>query len=106
MLHLITNLLLYYITGTMILALIGNISKKARFFARILSCYLLLITCAAYGVVTSVVLRLLGRQSIAQWVVARAFKNLTCPIVGIEFRVEGEEKLETRPAVFVSNHQS
>lgn len=90
----------------MVLTLLGRVSKTCRFFARILTAYVLLVTVAAYGVVASAVLRLVGRASIAQWATARAFAFIGCPIMGVEFIIEGEEKLLTRPAVFVSNHQS
>ncbi|KAA8893731.1 hypothetical protein FN846DRAFT_787539 [Sphaerosporella brunnea] len=95
------------IIGTiMVLSLLGRFFKGCRFYARILTCYVLLATCATYGVVASLTLRVLGRVSIAQWAVARAFKTVGCSIMGIDFEVEGEEYLDTRPAVFVSNHQS
>jgi len=90
----------------MVLSLLGRFFKSCRFYARILTCYVLLLTCATYGVVASLALRAVGRVSIAQWTTARAMKNLGCPVMGIEFVVEGEEHLDTRPAVFVSNHQS
>ena len=106
MFRLFSNLLIYYLLATMTLSLIGQVSKKARFFSRLLSCYFLLMTCAAYGVLASVVLRLAGRKSLAQWATARAFKAVVCPAVGVEFKVIGEEKLNTRPAVFMSNHQA
>lgn len=90
----------------MVLSLLGQVFRTCRFYARILTCYVLLATCASYGVVASVALRLVGRVSIAQWTTARAMKNLGCPILGIEFEVEGEPTLDTRPVVFISNHQS
>ena len=90
----------------MVLTLLGRFFKTGRFYARILSCYFLLVTVAAYGVVASVALRLVGKASIAQWTTGRAFKNLTCPLIGLEFKVINEENLGIRPAVFVSNHQS
>ncbi|KAL7271793.1 1-acylglycerol-3-phosphate O-acyltransferase [Rhizina undulata] len=98
--------LLSWITAIMVLSVLGIVWKQGRFYARILSCYLLLVTCATYGVVASIALRFVGKASIAQWTTARAFKNLTCPLMGLDFKVVGEERLETRPAVFVSNHQS
>ena len=62
--------------------------------------------CASYGVLASVVLRLIGKVGLAQWTTGRAFLAVTCPAVGVGFRVSGEDKLQTRPAVFISNHQS
>lgn len=90
----------------MLLTLLSRAWKGARFYSRILSCYILMLGCAAYGVCASVVLRAFGKASIAQWTTGRAFRWVACPLMGLEFRVENEEILETRPAVFVSNHQS
>lgn len=106
MLHLLTNFLLFYAGAIMALSLLGRFFKQGRFYARILSYYFLLMTCTAYGVVASVALRAVGKVSIAQWTTARAFKNVACPLIGIEFEVENEQWLQTRPAVFVSNHQT
>lgn len=80
---------------------------RAGFFARCLASYACLIACASYGVVASVVLRLLGRGNIAQWTVARSFKWTMRFATGVRFRViEGQENLLTRPAVFITNHQT
>jgi len=106
MLYFLLYALLLCLGIIMILTLLGRFFKGCRFYSRILSCYVLLLTCATYGVVASVALRFVGKVSIAQWATARAFKTLTCPLMGIEFQVEGEEWLDTRPAIFVSNHQS
>ncbi|RPB02094.1 1-acylglycerol-3-phosphate O [Choiromyces venosus 120613-1] len=106
MVNILLAILLFPICTIMTLTILGRFFKSGRFYARILSCYFLLVTCAAYGVLASVALRVVGKVSIAQWTTARAFKNLTCPIIGLEFKVENEGALDTRPAVFVSNHQS
>ncbi|CUS12012.1 unnamed protein product [Tuber aestivum] len=107
MVNLLLLLILSFPIGTiMALTILGRFFKTGRFYARILSCYFLLVTCAAYGVLASVALRLVGKVSIAQWTTARAFKSLACPVIGLEFKVENESALDTRPAVFVSNHQS
>lgn len=90
----------------MALSVLGRWFKKARFFSRILTCYFLLMACASYGVLASVVLRLVGKVGLAQWTTARAFLAVTGLAVGVDFKVVGEEKLEQRPAVFMSNHQS
>lgn len=92
--------------GVMVLAILSRAFKGVRFYVRVLNAYLLLLTAAAYGVVASITLRLLGKVSIAQWATARAFETLGCPGLGIRFQVENEQFLQTRPAVFISNHQS
>ncbi|KAF2743368.1 acyltransferase-domain-containing protein [Sporormia fimetaria CBS 119925] len=74
--------------------------------------------CASYGVVAAIPLRLTGYGGLSQWTVARAFKWTMWLSTGITFRVQewsgrveggrrgGMEALETRPAVFVGNHQT
>ena len=79
----------------------------SSFYARILASYGTLLACASYGVITSIILRLLGKQNIAQWVTARAFHYTMYFTTGIRFEiVEGKEYLSTRPAVLIANHQS
>jgi len=106
MLVTVAVLLLYFFLTTMTLSVLGRWFKKARFFSRLLTCYFLLMACTSYGLLASVVLRLIGKAGLAQWVTGRAFLAVSCPAVGVDFRVVGEEKLQTRPAVFMTNHQS
>ncbi|KAF3480445.1 1-acyl-sn-glycerol-3-phosphate acyltransferase beta [Arthroderma uncinatum] len=80
---------------------------RAGFFARCLAAYASLLFCAAYGVLASICLRLVGYGQISQWTVARAFKWSMWLTTGIHFDViEGQEYLSTRPAVFLANHQT
>jgi lysophosphatidate acyltransferase len=54
----------------------------------------------------SIFLRIVGRHTISQWTVARAYANITGPLIGWEWDIAGEENLSKyRPAVFISNHQ-
>ncbi|KAI5284654.1 1-acylglycerol-3-phosphate O-acyltransferase [Ascosphaera aggregata] len=81
--------------------------KRAAFFARCLAAYGCLAACASYGVIASIVLRLVGYGGISQWTVARAFKWTMWFATGVWFEiVEGAEHLATRPAVFIGNHQT
>ncbi|KAI9799945.1 MAG: hypothetical protein M1825_004316 [Sarcosagium campestre] len=61
---------------------------------------------SAFGVVASLVLRLFRRGRVSQWATARCFKWTMMAVTGVRFRIEGEEHLNTRPAVFVGNHQT
>ena len=102
--------LLYYFgtatAATLIMALaVGTVFPKSRFYLRFVTAVLTMCAASSYGVVASIVLRYIGRKSLAQWTVARAFYLLLSPL-GIRFEVEDEQHLLTRPAVFVSNHQS
>lgn len=63
-------------------------------------------TCALYGVVASVLLRLVGKEEYAQYTVARAFYYLFSKILGVTITLKNEQYLHTKPGVVVSNHQS
>ena len=80
---------------------------KASFYARLLASYGTLILCAIYGVFASLILRLVGKHRISQWVTARAFHHTMALTTGIHFEiVEGAQYLNTRPCVLIGNHQS
>ena len=49
---------------------------------------------------------LAGHRFDINWVVARSFYTLAGKLLDIKFVVEGEEHLDTKPAVLVGNHQS
>ncbi|EXJ61450.1 1-acyl-sn-glycerol-3-phosphate acyltransferase [Cladophialophora psammophila CBS 110553] len=110
--------LLYFLGfyfGTMLscFALYAYLPKPPKilgFVARTMAAYISLIACAAYGTVSSAILRVLGLHfAYAQWTTAKAFKNLCIYTVGVKFDVldNGYEILNgTRPAVFIVNHQT
>ncbi|KAJ2989734.1 hypothetical protein NUW58_g3319 [Xylaria curta] len=108
----LTSYLAYFLAGytglVVAFYMLSTVVPKAAFVARALASYIALIICAAYGVIASIVLRILGRERIAQWAVARAFKYVMALLTGITFEVEDPNKyLETvRPAVFIGNHQT
>lgn len=52
-------------------------------------------------------LRLVGKEGLTQWTVAKCFKYLMLLTTGVSVEVvEGAEYLGTRPAVYIGNHQS
>jgi len=85
-----------------------NASKSHRFsfYSRAALSFGCLIFCAAYGVVASLALRIVGYGGLSQYTVARAFKWTMWLTTGVEFVVQGEEHLRTRPAIFIGNHQT
>ncbi|KAI0538510.1 hypothetical protein GGR58DRAFT_295806 [Xylaria digitata] len=107
-----TSYLTYFLTGYtgLVLAfyMLSAVVPKAAFVARALAAYISLIICAIYGVFASIFLRIIGREQIAQWAGARAFKYVMAFTTGITFEIEDPNKyLETiRPAVFIGNHQT
>jgi lysophosphatidate acyltransferase len=82
-------------------------SRRIRFYSRAIASYMSLLLCASYGICASIVLRIIGRQSLAQWTTARSFALITTPLVNWQWDIEGVEILsKNRPAVFIANHQS
>ncbi|KAI9370568.1 hypothetical protein BJX61DRAFT_85891 [Aspergillus egyptiacus] len=96
-----------FVVMTLSLFAIGQKVPRAAFLARCLAAYGSLLLCATYGVVASIVLRLVGYGRVSQWATARSFKWVMRFTTGVWFDiVEGKEHLTTRPAVFIGNHQS
>lgn len=96
----------------------GRLGERATFAAFSVTAFLLLMVCASYGVFASIFLRAIGYGGLSQWTVGRAFKWTMWLTTGVTFRVDeaggreeggrrgGKEALDTRPAVFVGNHQT
>jgi lysophosphatidate acyltransferase len=97
--YLVTNLGLFALSSKMPLA---------GFIARLMASYVALLICASFGVVVSLLLRLVGNHRIAQWATARSFKYVMWITTGVTFKVEDPNNyLATiRPAVFIGNHQT
>jgi len=98
--------LAFYIGATTSLFALSLQLPVAGFYARILSSYLSLLLCATYGVLASLVLRLLGHGRVSQWATGRSFKWVMRLTTGVHFDISGREHLSTRPAVFIANHQT
>lgn len=93
---------------TIVLYMLSFVMPKAAFGARFIASYLSLLVSAVYGVLISIVLRLFGKQQIAQWATARAFKFIMALGTGITFEVSdpGHHLDTVRPAIFIGNHQT
>ena len=110
-LALLSRLLFLYLG---LLTSLGTMSLWAptsgpSFLYRILLSYGVLVACAIYGVVASILLTLVGRRGIAQWATARAFKHSMRWTTGVRFRILGgsdRHLWDNRPAVFIGNHQT
>lgn len=96
-----------FVVVTLSLFALGQKVPRAAFVARCLASYASLLLCATYGVIASIILRLVGYGRVSQWATARSFKWVMRYTTGVKFDiVEGKEHLTTRPAVFIGNHQS
>ena len=107
----ISTYLLYfplsYIAFTILLFVLSLPIPRLAFYARLLASYFSLLVCAGYGVVASIVLRLIGYGQVSQWAAGRSFKWVMRYTTGVRFVVVGgHENLRVRPAVFVANHQT
>jgi lysophosphatidate acyltransferase len=77
------------------------------FAARSIASFSALIFCACYGVVASVLLRLVGYGGLSQWTTARAFKWVMWTLTGVEFVVTDKHgALKVRPGILIGNHQT
>lgn len=107
----ILNLLKFYASLPVVMvssSIVGYLfqTPTLRFWSRALTCYCSVLLCASYGIFASILLRIVGRPTLAQWTTGRSFALLTTRLIGLEWDIQGEEILaKTRPAVFISNHQ-
>ncbi|TQW10275.1 AtaAp protein [Cordyceps javanica] len=97
-----------YCALTAALFMLSFIIPRAGFFARSLAMYMTFLWAAIFGVISSIVLTLVGRQSIAQWATARAFLYSARLTTGTTFQVDDPNDIlgSTRPAIFIGNHQT
>ena len=97
-----------YVALTVALYIMSFVVPRAAFAARVLASYMCLIACALFGVISSIILTLLGYQQISQWATARAFALVMRFATGITFEVDDPNNYlgRTRPAVFIGNHQT
>ncbi len=97
-----------YLTLTLVFFGLSLRIPVAGFVARLLASYAALIACACYGVLASIVLRLVGYGRISQWATAKAFKYAMWLTTGVTFTVEDPHDYlnNTRPAIFIGNHQT
>ncbi|GAA5820434.1 hypothetical protein JCM11251_005626 [Rhodosporidiobolus azoricus] len=88
--------------------MLGRFFRPVRYYVRLTTFLLGLASNSVWGVFVSLAMAAVGRAGDVNWVVARSFWKSTAPLVGITFRVEGEEHLTERegPAVLVGNHQT
>ncbi|KAF9644501.1 1-acylglycerol-3-phosphate O [Thelephora ganbajun] len=90
----------------LILKYATDTNPTARYCFRVVAYYSALGFCSVWGMIVAAGMSLAGHRFDINWVVARSFYTLAGKLLDIKFVVEGEEHLDTRPAVLVGNHQS
>ncbi|SMN18688.1 similar to Saccharomyces cerevisiae YDL052C SLC1 1-acyl-sn-glycerol-3-phosphate acyltransferase [Maudiozyma saulgeensis] len=81
----------------------GNV---VLYYCRVVLAVIVLLVSALYGTIASIVCTIIGKQHLSQYTTARFYYNAMKYIMGIDVKVIGEEKLENKPFIAVSNHQS
>lgn len=76
------------------------------YYMRCVTAVAILMICAVYGVLASIVCTLIGKQYLSQWTTARCYYYAMKFGMGIDVKVIGEEKLANKPFIAISNHQS
>lgn len=85
---------------------IANTTPLGRYYWRVSIFLGSLAIVSICGTVVAVGMTLVGRRHDVNFVVARTFYALVSRALDLEVQVEGEEYLQTQPAVMVGNHQS
>ncbi|BGP16214.1 hypothetical protein JCM10213_007071 [Rhodosporidiobolus nylandii] len=88
--------------------MLSRVFRPVRYYVRLTTFLLGLASNSVWGVIVSLAMAAAGRKGDVNFVVARSFWKSTAPLVGVRFRVEGEEHLTKRdgPVVMVGNHQT
>ncbi|PKS10277.1 hypothetical protein jhhlp_002028 [Lomentospora prolificans] len=90
------------------LYMLSFVVPKAAFAARALASYLCLLFCSSYGVIVSIIFRLIGIAGSSQWAAGRMFKYTMYLTTGVTFEIIDPHGIldSVRPAVLVGNHQT
>ncbi|KAL0950055.1 hypothetical protein HGRIS_010062 [Hohenbuehelia grisea] len=98
--------LAYLSLPALLLRMLGARSPTVRYYTRV-GLYLGAISVVATtSIVVAIGMSVVGQRHNINYVTARMFYYLAGTLLDIDFDVEGEEHLQTRPAVLMGNHQS
>ncbi|KAI0307077.1 hypothetical protein B0F90DRAFT_1684949 [Multifurca ochricompacta] len=103
---LIVKPLAYFGLPAYLLHRLSQSSPLVRYYIRNVLYICSLGLCSTIGFCSALPLSLLGRRYDVNYVVARTFYAIFSRLSGIDVVVEGEEHLQTRPCVFIGNHQT
>ncbi|CAJ0830186.1 17202_t:CDS:2, partial [Entrophospora sp. SA101] len=67
---------------------------------------ILVLIFSVYGSFISIFFSIIGKRGLINWAVGRSFLFFASRAVGITVKVEGEEYLDVKPAIFICNHQA
>jgi lysophosphatidate acyltransferase len=98
--------LAYISLPVILLRSIAANSPVGRYYVRVGVYVGTLTMVAACSAVVAAGMSVIGQRFDVNFIVARSFYSLIKKALNIEIEVEGEEYLNTRPAVLMVNHQS
>jgi lysophosphatidate acyltransferase len=81
-------------------------SPVIRYYGRVGVYVGTMMTVAACSAFVAAGMCLVGRRFDTNYIVARTFHAIVGKTLGVQVELEGEELLDTRPAVLMLNHQS
>ncbi|ABN66569.2 predicted protein [Scheffersomyces stipitis CBS 6054] len=79
---------------------------KVKFYLKSVVFGSLIVGCALYGVIASILLRIVNKIEYSQFTVAKAFYSSLSVALGLKINVKNEKYLSSNPAIYISNHQS
>ncbi|KAK6200391.1 uncharacterized protein RJT21DRAFT_43600 [Scheffersomyces amazonensis] len=84
----------------------GKFLSTLKYYFKTIVFGSLICGCALYGVIASIILKIINKQQYSQYTVAKAFFHLFSWVLGLNIKVINEKYLHSSPAIYISNHQS
>lgn len=84
----------------------SRLRGKTRFYTKLVISTTALFICLSYGLILSLSKKLMGRNDTSMWSTCRLYAGIVSKVTGIRIVIDGVEQLQTKPAVFVMNHQT
>lgn len=84
----------------------SRVNNTIQFGVRAFISIIFLLIFSAYGSLIAIIFSIIGKRGLINFVTARTYGYFASTAVGISFKVQGEEYLNTRPAIFICNHQA
>lgn len=85
---------------------LAALPQKPQFLAKCIVVLLATVVMSVAGCFISIVCAVLDKRYAINYIVSRLFSFLAAKPCGVTYKIVGEEKLDTYPAIVVCNHQS
>lgn len=85
---------------------VSSFFSKLKFYLKSGLYGTLIAGCAIYGVLASILLRIVNKAEYAQFAVAKACYYLCSLFLGLRINIKNEKYLHNLPAIVIANHQS